>query len=147
MAHPAPVATDRQLTARPRYRVDPEGDDVVAVRGGSAWESNPPRRAERRVTGFEDRGRHRPTRTPSAIVRDQRLSRLDDAGLAARLTAYDRADDDARCPFADPPDRAHRLRRLRREARGGPPRRRARRARGPGVARRADRRPRPGRRR
>ena len=37
----------------------------VPARGGSAWESNPPRRAERSVTGFEDRGRHRPTRTPT----------------------------------------------------------------------------------
>ena len=38
-----------------------------ASSGGSAWESNPPRHAERGVTGVEDRGTHR---DPSAPVPD-----------------------------------------------------------------------------
>ncbi len=32
--------------------------------GGSGWESNPPRPAERPATGFEDRGAHRDSTTP-----------------------------------------------------------------------------------
>jgi hypothetical protein len=32
--------------------------------GGSGWESNPPRPAERPATGFEDRGAHRDPTTP-----------------------------------------------------------------------------------
>jgi hypothetical protein len=32
--------------------------------GGSAWESNPPRDAERRAIRFEDEAGHRPERTP-----------------------------------------------------------------------------------
>jgi predicted MFS family arabinose efflux permease len=36
--------------------------------GGSAWESNPPRRAERHATGFEDQGAHRDPTTPGSIV-------------------------------------------------------------------------------
>ena len=39
-----------------------------ALRGGNAWESNPPRRAERRATGFEDQGTHRDPTAPSAMV-------------------------------------------------------------------------------
>ena len=38
------------------------------LRGGNAWESNPPRRAERRATGFEDQGTHRDPTAPSAMV-------------------------------------------------------------------------------
>ena len=34
--------------------------------GGSAWESNPPRDAERRATGVEDRGAHRDPSAPTA---------------------------------------------------------------------------------
>ena len=34
------------------------------LRGGNAWESNPPRHAERGVTGFEDRGTHRDPSAP-----------------------------------------------------------------------------------
>ena len=37
-------------------------------RGGNAWESNPPRRAERRATGFEDQGTHRDPTAPGAMV-------------------------------------------------------------------------------
>ena len=36
--------------------------------GGSAWESNPPRDAERRATGFEDQGSHRAPTAPSSMV-------------------------------------------------------------------------------
>ena len=32
--------------------------------GGSAWESNPPRDAGRRATGFEDQGAHRDPSAP-----------------------------------------------------------------------------------
>jgi hypothetical protein len=32
--------------------------------GGSGWESNPPRTAERSATDFEDRGAHRDPTTP-----------------------------------------------------------------------------------
>ena len=38
---------------------------IVRVSGGSAWESNPPRGAERRATGFEDRGTHRGPSAPA----------------------------------------------------------------------------------
>ena len=42
------------------------GIDVHRVlRGGSAWESNPPRHAGRRATGFEDRGAHRDPSAPA----------------------------------------------------------------------------------
>ena len=36
--------------------------------GGNAWESNPPRRAERRATGFEDQGTHRDPTAPIGMV-------------------------------------------------------------------------------
>src|SRR5438105_15272808 len=38
------------------------------VRGGSAWESNPPRCAWRRATGFEDQGTHRDPTAPGGII-------------------------------------------------------------------------------
>ena len=34
------------------------------MKGGSEWESNPPRPATRPATGFEDRGAHRDPTTP-----------------------------------------------------------------------------------
>ena len=45
---------------RSRAAIDPPG--------GSAWESNPPRDAERRATGFEDQGSHRAPTAPSSMV-------------------------------------------------------------------------------
>jgi len=42
------------------------GWDDIEPPGGSAWESNPPRHAERSVTGFEDRGTHRDPSAPPA---------------------------------------------------------------------------------
>ena len=41
---------------------------ITSGTGGSAWESNPPRRAERHATGFEDQGAHRDPTTPGSIV-------------------------------------------------------------------------------
>ena len=35
--------------------------------GGSGWESNPPRPAERPAAGFEDRGAHRDPTTPKEV--------------------------------------------------------------------------------
>ena len=39
-----------------------------ASAAADAWESNPPRRAERRATGFEDQGTHRDPTAPIAMV-------------------------------------------------------------------------------
>ena len=68
--------------------------------GGNAWESNPPRRAERRATGFEDQGTHRDPTAPGAMVAlssasmtvteptPYRLTELTDCGgCAAKLGA------------------------------------------------------------
>ena len=42
-----------------------ERQDHPSECGGSAWESNPPRDAGRRATGFEDRGAHRDPSAPA----------------------------------------------------------------------------------
>ncbi len=60
------------------------------LRGGNAWESNPPRRAERRATGFEDQGTHRDPTAPVAMVAAGSSGR---ARLAPII-----GDDDARSP-------------------------------------------------
>ena len=48
-------------------RARPAADrfDKSGPPGGNAWESNPPRHAERGVTGFEDRGTHRDPSAPA----------------------------------------------------------------------------------
>ena len=62
----------RAAGGRPRAAVRRSGDagdrSTLALRGGNAWESNPPRRAERRATGFEDQGTHRDPTAPIAMV-------------------------------------------------------------------------------
>ena len=82
----------RGSTAR-RTRVDHRRPRMPSTGGGSAWESNPPRHAERSVTGFEDRGTHR---DPSAPAGDGTAidgwRRLDGAA------PYDRPMTDARRP-------------------------------------------------
>ena len=67
-------AFDARGTSRRRLVAHP---GIIAGRasagGGSAWESNPPRDAGRRATGFEDRGTHRdPSAPKAAMVAPQR---------------------------------------------------------------------------
>ena len=48
--------------------MDPCPGSIVDTRGGSGWESNPPRPATRPATGFEDQETHRDLTTPGARI-------------------------------------------------------------------------------
>ena len=78
---PEPAAFSRQFSKafgvsprefRRRRAAAPAAEDIPELTpdplGGNAWESNPPRRAERRATGFEDQGTHRDPTAPIAMV-------------------------------------------------------------------------------
>ena len=56
--------------------------------GGSAWESNPPRDAERRATGFEDQGSHRAPTAPSSMVATSSGRRAHPIGGGIRHAAH-----------------------------------------------------------
>lgn len=58
----------------------------LSLRGGSAWESNPPCDAERRATRFEDEAGHRPERTPERWY----VEPIDPPADALGLGSYDR---------------------------------------------------------
>ena len=62
----------RAAAERREQPLDARGSRAIGrhrvLRGGNAWESNPPRRAERRATGFEDQGTHRDPTAPIAMV-------------------------------------------------------------------------------
>ena len=67
------IGLGRDVRAGRREQPSPRSGDADdpttwCLRGGNAWESNPPRRAERRATGFEDQGTHRDPTAPVAMV-------------------------------------------------------------------------------
>ena len=73
-------------------------------RGGSAWESNPPRRASRRATGFEDQEAHR---GPTAPVVHAMKSAAGCRRVSGSVLAMERMTEaaGARLPCRGPADR------------------------------------------
>ena len=61
-----PRARVRRSAVARRAARQARSSHAVHGGGGSAWESNPPRDAGRRATGFEDRGTHRDPSAPAA---------------------------------------------------------------------------------